>query len=607
MPSGSSYTNVFGGGPVKPSQPAYEALTISANQALAWPLETVGGVPYVAAQIDVTASAINLQLQMPPANQGSSGVQTMVSNVGGNTFTVTDQAGNQIAQIAATQSWLISLTDNSTLNGSWRAIQMGATVASAVSSGLAGTGLQANGSLLDVIWNTTSLSANTLLTNSFGATEIVWTGGAGNTLQLDTIANLSVGWYCAITNEGTGAVTLIGSSGQTINGQASITIQPGNSGIIICGSTGFNTIGFLPTVVPIASGGTGASDANDALTNFGGSIIGKAIFTAPTASSIVSLLGLGTSILTERTVSTNQNITGGSNGIAYVATAGITVGLALSTVLTTSFAFLLYAQAANVLVQPLPTDTIDGLTMGSPYTLYAGSAAWFVTDGAGHWYPIGAAIPMSGGTGAGAISLLQNVGVFGTLTTVGPLTCSNIATFNGQTFFNAEVNIGAVIFASGDYTTSATGWFMDPTGTGHFSGSLGAALISANSIMAGSFIAASDERLKNDITDISPDLVDRYIELCRPISYTKKGIPSLGLSAQHEASNGFAVYKTPNHDLKERVEPDGTISPAGEQLNIDYLERVPIILAALKQERSARLRAEDRLLLIEQRLAKLGA
>ena len=139
----SGFTSVFGGTSVRPSQPSYEALTISANTALVWPLEATAAAPYVASAIEVTATAGSLLLLMPPGNTGSAGVISMVTNVGSNSFTLADQAGNAIVPIAPTQSWLIVLRSNTTANGSWGAIQMGATTASATSAALAG--LSSNG------------------------------------------------------------------------------------------------------------------------------------------------------------------------------------------------------------------------------------------------------------------------------------------------------------------------------------------------------------------------------------------------------------------------------------------------------------------------------
>jgi hypothetical protein len=385
MASGSSYVEVFGGNAVRPAQPSFEALTIAANTALYWPLEVTEGVPLVAAQINVTATTTNLQLQMPPGNTGSVGVQTIISNVGSNTFTVTDQAGNQIAQIATTQAWIIALEDNSTANGTWSALQLASTTSSAVASALAGAGLQANGSQLQTIWNTASLSANTAITPTYRSTLIVWTG-AGGTLQLNASATLTPGWFCAVTNEGSGAVTLSTTGGETINGGGSITIQPGNSGIVICEAGAFNTVGALITTLSIEQGGTGASTAAAALANLGGTAIGQSIFTAPTASSVIALLGLNNYTFTEASISTGQTLAAGSTNTVFVCTAALIMTLPLTTTLTQKFVVIVFAQGGAVTLTPQSSDAIEGGSAGANFVVPMGTTVMLVTDINGNWW-----------------------------------------------------------------------------------------------------------------------------------------------------------------------------------------------------------------------------
>lgn len=237
MVAGNTFTNLYGTGPIVPANPSYAAISIAVNTTLVWPQETTGGAPYVAAQLDVTASSPALNLLMPPGNTGSTGAATLITNVGAQSFQVTDQAGTLIATIATTQTWLITLTSNATANGTWRGYQMASTVSTATAAALAGLGLQALGTQLQGFWSTNILSVSTLITASSRSSAIVWNGGVG-TLTLDTIANLGVGWYAAFTNQGSVAVTLSTSGGNTINGAGSISIVPGGSGIVVAGAGG---------------------------------------------------------------------------------------------------------------------------------------------------------------------------------------------------------------------------------------------------------------------------------------------------------------------------------------------------------------------------------
>lgn len=402
--SGSSFTNIFGGNAIKPSDPSFVALTISVNTTLYWPLETAEGVPTVAALMDVTASAGSLKLIMPPANQGSTGVVAIIANVGSNTFTVTDNGGNTIASIATTQAWVIALTNNASVNGSWVAYQLASTTSSATAASLAGYGLSteaADPTKLQVNWTRDPLSAGVTLSTADRGKNVVWTGAVG-TIQLDATATLGAGWFVAVTNEGTGALTITTTGGETINGGATIVMEPGNSGFVIAGSGTFDTYGALLGALSILNGGTGATTAGGALTNLGGTSIGVGIFTAPNAASVISLLGLQNYTFTESTVNSNQVLAANSSGTAFVCTAGLSITIPLTTTLTKTWCVAVYAFAGNVVLTPQVSDAINGNAAGATLTIPQGASCMIVTDAAGNLYTF--FLNASGSTGSWAIA-----------------------------------------------------------------------------------------------------------------------------------------------------------------------------------------------------------
>ena len=384
--SGSSFTDIFGGTTVRPSAPNYIALTISADTALYWPLETTQSVPVVAAAMDITATTTSLTLNMPPGNTGSTGVICYITNVGSNEFQVMATDGTTaIATIATTETWLLILSNNSTTNGTWRALQIASTTSSATAASLAGQGLEANGSLLQTDFPITSLSGNTSLTAAYRGESVVWTGAAG-TLQLDNAATLGNGWFCLVSNRGSDVLTISTTSSELINGSVTLSMYPGNSGIIVASATAFTTFGVLADALAVVNGGTGARTADQALTNLGGTSTGKSIFTAPNAAAVVALLGLNNIQWLESTVSTNQIVTAGNSRTIYVATSPINITLPLASTLTTAFALQIYAEGGAVTVIPNVADSINGFSPGATFTIPSGGNGQFVTDGVNDWW-----------------------------------------------------------------------------------------------------------------------------------------------------------------------------------------------------------------------------
>ena len=482
--SGSSYTNVFGGTTVRPASPSYEAITMASSTVLRWPLETTPGTPVVAALMDVTASASSLYLAMPPGNTGSSGVIAYVANVGSNSFEVrANDESTVIATIATTQTWMLALTDNSTTNGTWRAYQLASTTSSASAASLAGQGLEANGSLLQTDFPITYLTGNTNLTPSYRGESIVWLGTTG-TLQLNDIDVLGDGWFCLVANYGSGVLTISTTSSELINGAATLSMNPGNSGILVAGATTFNSFGALVGALSVINGGTGATTADAALTNLGGTSIGKSIFTAPNAAAVVALLGLNDIEWVESTVAINQTVTAGSNRRAFVATAAINFNLPLTSSVDTSFFIQVYAQNGVVTVTPNAAETINGGAVGAPYTIPSKGCAQFVTDGAGAWWTVFGP-ELSGTTltttGAGTIGTNLNVG--GTLAATGAITGSELTTtgtITAGTSLKATTSliVGTNITAGGTLsgvTSLAMGGALTGATTGAFSGAVTAA------------------------------------------------------------------------------------------------------------------------------------
>ena len=243
--AGGNFTNVFGGQVVRPSQLSYQSITMSSNTTLLWPTESLEGAVYVASEIDVTATATHLALLMPSALIAATGPATTITNVGTNTFSVADNTGNTIVNIASGQAWIITLTSNTTQAGTWRTLQLGSTTTSAVASQLA-DGITTQATTLNTLQvaefvNTYSNSA--LLTAAVrGGCSVLASGSAASTFQMDLIFNLGAGWYQDIVNLSGNTLTLSGSSVQLLNSAPTFAMSAGSSARVIAGASSFTVI-----------------------------------------------------------------------------------------------------------------------------------------------------------------------------------------------------------------------------------------------------------------------------------------------------------------------------------------------------------------------------
>jgi hypothetical protein len=239
-----SYNSPFTGNVIQPTDVSYRSITLTANTQLAWPINGNATGDYAARIMQVTASSAGLSLYMPPANQASVGQDALIRNIGANSFTVKDFSGlNTIITIAAGESKYIYITANPDVQGTWGIIAFGTGSSSADAATLAGYGLVALNTTLNQSHPVTTTSNPTTLTSAYRAAALVWTGGAG-TFTLDLATTLGNNWFTMVRNSGSGALTIAGQSGNTINGSTNIVLQPADSAMIVSSGTTFYTVGL---------------------------------------------------------------------------------------------------------------------------------------------------------------------------------------------------------------------------------------------------------------------------------------------------------------------------------------------------------------------------
>lgn len=238
-----SYNSPFTGNVIQPTDVSYRAITLSSNLQLAWPINGNTTDDAAARIMEVTATN-SAQLWMPPANQASVGQDALIRNVGVNDFTVYTFDGNDtIVTVAAGEAQYIYITENPDEYGTWGIIAFGVGSSGADAATLAGYGLLAIGQTLNQSQPVTTFSSNYTALTSDRADTLVWTGGSG-TLTLSAASSLGNSWFVFLRNGGTGALTVTGTSGDTINGSATLVFQPTDSAIIVCSGSTFYTVGL---------------------------------------------------------------------------------------------------------------------------------------------------------------------------------------------------------------------------------------------------------------------------------------------------------------------------------------------------------------------------
>lgn len=238
-----SFTQTFGGTNIYPSDVSYRYVSLTIDQVLDWPLETAPSNDVVASIMDVNATTTSLVITMPDARDASTGETVLFNNVGSNTFTVKTSTGVQICAPSSGSTFQIYLTDNSTESGAWRSFQYGASASAANAAALAGLGLKAIATTLNQSVPVSTFNSNYTTSTSDRAKALVWTGGAG-TLAFSTASMLGNDWFVNVRNSGTGDLTLNPSTSETINGELTLVLSPGDSAIVVTDGVEFWTIGF---------------------------------------------------------------------------------------------------------------------------------------------------------------------------------------------------------------------------------------------------------------------------------------------------------------------------------------------------------------------------
>ena len=239
----TTYTDVFGGANIYPSEISYSALTLTADVTLSWPTETSASNNLATRIINISSATAGLSIFLPDAAKAGTGETILFNNVGAQSITVKNADGTQIVVVTAGTLWQVYLTNNTTTAGTWVSLQYGASVSVANASALAGTGIVAVGSLLSQSVPITEFNSNYTASVNDRAKMFNWTGAAG-TLTLPDPTLVGPGWFIYLRNSGTGAILADPVGLTLLDGTSGISFQPGESAIIASDGVNCYTIGF---------------------------------------------------------------------------------------------------------------------------------------------------------------------------------------------------------------------------------------------------------------------------------------------------------------------------------------------------------------------------
>lgn len=202
----TSYTDIFGGGTVQPSQVSYQQYVLTEDITLVWPTSFVDS-PFVTARyMEFEAAQDGFTVTFPSAEIVSVGYDLILNNMGTHDITLNNNQGALIVNLAAGSLIYLVLVDNTTAAGVWRVAPFAGgasavTQVAAVSTNpaliITGSPITASGtftfalSLLN-LWNAqtvntltgaailqNSLAGSTLVTNSTPLTAMRSTGHSG--------------------------------------------------------------------------------------------------------------------------------------------------------------------------------------------------------------------------------------------------------------------------------------------------------------------------------------------------------------------------------------------------------------------------------------------
>lgn len=239
----TDFTDPFGSNTIVPSREAYVSYSLTTSEELFWPFNYVASNGLLAAAIIQFTSTAGLSLTLPDSTHVSPGEDILFVNSGGNTLILLDQDGGTVATIDAGENVYIYLKDNDSVAGVWGVVQFGVGASNVQASLLAGLGLQASGTTLQLRFPYKNVSGNYSVVAADRAKLLDINSGS----IVVTMIQASVagdGFFVLFHNSSAATVDLDGFGSEVIDGSLIKSLAPSESLIAICNGVNWRTVGY---------------------------------------------------------------------------------------------------------------------------------------------------------------------------------------------------------------------------------------------------------------------------------------------------------------------------------------------------------------------------
>lgn len=237
----TSFTDIFSNSLVPGAEVSFASYTLTENSQFQWPYNYSGTDKTLANSNEISCSA-GVVMTMPPASEVSIGETVIIKNTGSETLTIVKSDLSALATVATGVSVYLQVKDNDD-EGVWSITTFGTGTSSADATILAGYGVKAEGSVLNAAYQSETQSDSWSIDQYDRAKVFVFTGGTA-IVSLDVASAFGTDFFCMIRNSGTGSLTIDPSGSELIDGGVTLTLNPGESLILVSTGTAWYSIGY---------------------------------------------------------------------------------------------------------------------------------------------------------------------------------------------------------------------------------------------------------------------------------------------------------------------------------------------------------------------------